>query len=122
MKFTYPGMPPKQLTGNSRGHWSGQVGAKAGMRERGAVDGRDFYGAFFEGPVEIRLVVWQEVGAKLYDLLNVEYGMKSYIDGLVDAGVFIDDSPTYLKRVVVEHGGLELQGNGRVEVYIESAE
>ena len=121
MKFTYPGMPPKQLTGNSRGHWSNQVGAKAGMRERGLCDGRAG-DALLTGPVEIRLVVWQEVGSKLYDLLNVEYGMKSYIDGLVDAGVFVDDSPTYLKRVVVEHGGLELTGDGRVEVYIESAE
>ena len=48
--------------------------------------------------IEIEVEVWQK-GGRLQDVAACNPAVKAGIDGLVDAGIIVDDSPEYLKSI-----------------------
>lgn len=80
---------------NERGHWAKRSGVKRSMRHLAEVKARAAH--LPRGIERAHITVWIDYPDKRRrDILNLYPTSKCHIDGLVDAGVLIDDSDTHL--------------------------
>ena len=98
----YMTLPPPELRGNSRAHWRTKARAAAREREEGYASARDRYVGYKGKPIEngeLRIAIhhWRP-----FDLDNMHVGLKPFIDGLVDGGVFKDDHAGVIGRIVIQ--------------------
>ena len=100
-------IPPSSLRGNSRGsHWKQSAEDKKVMRRSGYDHGI----AWLAKPGNARLIPPLHVeivyrNPRAIDGDNLLIGYKSFIDGLIEAGVLIDDAPDVVVRWWIEWAG-----------------
>lgn len=71
---------------------------------------------FFTVPVDIYIVAHKDT-RRLYDPSNLLGGAaKACIDGIVDAGVLVGDSPRYVRRISIEAGDVRKPGQLVIEI------
>ena len=98
----YAELPPPELRGNSRSDWRKKARAAQTERESGYATARDRYVGYKgkpiqEGELHINIRHWRP-----FDLDNMHVGLKPFIDGLVDGGVFADDHAGVIKRILIQ--------------------
>ena len=89
--------PPRELSPNARVHWSIKSGMAKGYRWAAKIEALLSRPTKpLTAPVGMSLTFVTST-ARLPDVDNLIASIKSGIDGLVDAGVLVDDSPKYLR-------------------------
>ena len=114
--------PCKFINANDRPHWRKKADLTAAWREAGRkaiqdLDARSMAPLPFEGRVRVLAHIWKQRRG-LYDPNNLNPTTKAILDGIVDAGVLIDDSFTYVDGPDHRHGGY---GQPRIVFTIEEA-
>ena len=95
IEFELPWLPPSEVRGNSRSHWSKKYRASKALRESGYAHGLE---ALDKGhsPMSKASITFVFSNWRRVDLDNLIIGMKGWVDGLVDSGILPDDNPDYL--------------------------
>lgn len=88
MIFTVP--KTQWLTANGRYHWSAEARRKKLLRQMGFIVGKNS-GLQFTTPIRVIAHIGYATAGRA-DPANTAPTVKALIDGLVDAGVFVDDS------------------------------
>jgi len=88
---------PFTLVNARRGHWSNHAAENATLRRWAEVTGTD-EGVVFVGPVTIEALMTSQRGV-LPDCDAIAAAVKPVIDGIVDAGVILDDSPEHVRSI-----------------------
>ena len=120
--------PCKFLNSNSRDHRMAQAKLTAIWRNAGSKAVHDLNqerAALGDGPVEtfmgrvhITATVWKKRKGR-YDVLNLWPSLKAAIDGIVSAGVLLDDDFETIIGPDMRHGGF---GTPRIIIRIEEIE
>lgn len=99
IEYDLPFAPPKELSPNARVHWAVKAAKANEMRESGyaAVRWPTLHNKFEEvRPMKRGKITFTFYKAGYPDEDNLSASMKSWVDGLVDAGLFQDDSHKYV--------------------------
>ena len=88
---------PFTLVNARSGHWSNHAAENATLRRWAEVTGTD-EGVVFGGPVTIEALMTVHRGV-LPDCDAIAAAVKPVIDGIVDAGVILDDSPEHVRSI-----------------------
>jgi crossover junction endodeoxyribonuclease RusA len=95
IEFELPWLPPPEVRGNSRSHWSKKYRASKALRESGYAHGLEAldkgHSPMPKASITFVFRHWRRV-----DLDNFQIGMKGWVDGLVDSGILPDDNPDHL--------------------------
>jgi hypothetical protein len=108
-------LPSPNLHAHAKGHWRGKAAATKSARELAAATVWDL--RKFRWPVARLSMRFFWPDKRRRDTLNAAHSCKPYVDGLVDAGLVLDDCWTAL-----EIGGLTSEvdkTNPRVEITVE---
>ncbi len=87
-------VPEVELSANGRpGHWRVRWKKAKALRDFAYYASRDHAPATpFTGPVKIRATICWPNGRRRQDDTNVEHCLKSLVDGMTDAGYWVNDS------------------------------
>ena len=88
---------PFTLVNARTGHWSKHAAENAKLRRWAEMTGTD-QGIVFGGPVTIEALMTVHRGV-LPDCDAIAAAVKPIIDGIVDAGVILDDSPKHVRSI-----------------------
>jgi len=88
-------LPPEQLRGNSRANRYEKARWAKKVRESGNWWGYIEGAEFIRHKPDVVKVTYTFRNQQKVDLDNLIIGMKPFLDGLVDAGVLVDDSPDH---------------------------
>ena len=88
--------PCSFLTANQRHHWAVKAKLTAAWRDRAAWSAQAAKLPAIEGRVHIMATVHRDTRLGRWDVTNWAPTAKAAIDGLVDAGVLVDDSNRYV--------------------------
>ena len=94
--------PAPWVNSNQRLHRMVAAKLTAAWRAAGKVAGGDV--APFAGPVHVVAHIWKPRGGR-YDPNNLWPTVKACVDGLVEAGVFVDDDHLHMAGPDMRHGG-----------------
>ncbi len=98
--FELPFAPPKELSPNARVHWAVKAAKTRQMRESGynhaIADEEVDENLQLLDPMKRAKITFTFYKAGRVDEPNLTSSMKPWVDGLVDAGLFYDDSAKYL--------------------------
>lgn len=92
--LTIPISDTEWLTANGRYHWADKAKRTKALRSKTAILARQRLQPI-TGPVHITAFVAYPRGGRV-DVHNAMASVKPCIDGLVDAGILVDDSTKYL--------------------------
>ena len=93
-------MPPKQLRGNSRTHWTGKIKPKKNLQEMTIAKLREVDPGYM-GKVKIKYIA--HYSGKPIDIDNLITGMKYVQDCLAIEGIIEDDNPEHVVGMEVEY-------------------
>ena len=105
IRIEYSEMPPKELRGNSRAHWTARLKPKKELKEN-TKDGillamlRDQHFSPMK-KVNVKYIAYW--CGKPIDRDNLIIGMKHALDCFVIDGIIEDDNPNYVKSIEVEY-------------------
>jgi predicted nucleic acid-binding Zn ribbon protein len=94
--------PAGWLNSNQRLHRMAAAKLTAAWRAAGKVAGVDV--APFAGPAHVVAHIWKPRAGR-YDPNNLWPTVKACVDGLVEAGVFVDDDHVHVVGPDMRHGG-----------------
>jgi|TARA_Y100000310_G_scaffold17886_1_gene17671 hypothetical protein len=115
----FPFLPPPELRGNTRAHWAAIANKKQDIKD--AVWGRlDRIGHVWKMPAAALEVTAYWCG-KPIDRDNFTYGLKAYIDAIVEYGILEDDSPEYIRGIVVDYVRVKHRDEVRMVLEIQEA-
>ncbi len=96
LRITIPGLPPRECSPNARSHWAVKAGHAAGYRLYVKLHARD--------QIRKQTGKWEAVNCAHLDITfvvpdrrrrdktNLAASFKAGLDGIVDAGIIVDDS------------------------------
>ena len=114
-----PFLPPRALSPNARGHWSKRYKAGKELGESVWVRAREVAPPEPWERVTIRYkVFWC---GKVPDPDNFIASMKPALDGIVRAGVIVDDGPEYVTILPVTNERVAHRPQARVEITVRVA-
>ena len=108
-----PGRVPAKLRPNARMHWGAKMRATKKWRARGYQEGK--IRRLSSGPLDLARITF-EFHYKVRrnrDIDNLILTMKPFVDGLVDAGLLIDDSSEHLR-----HGDHDIVVSGEEKIIV----
>jgi len=118
---------PNQGSRNRKGHWAAHAEVVAVARNAAKMIAKNdinlhlYPGRYFRAFKTCRLwVTWYPKNKRMADYDSQFMACKPFIDGLVDAGVLLKDSPAVIKGVVLAYG-LPDKYDPRTEIEIKSA-
>lgn len=102
------------LNANSRPHWRRRAESTKAVRLIARHAAARMYPVLDTRPAVVDVHVWKARGGR-YDPANLAPAAKAVVDGLVDAGVFVDDDYRHVEGPHMHHGGVNaaLAGRGR---------
>lgn len=94
-------VPDADLSSNSRAHHMVRYRKVKALREFTKYQTReDVPPEPFTGPVKVTVSIGWPKGRKRQDPTNVEFCLKSVIDGMTDAGWWVNDKQVTIERIV----------------------
>ena len=112
IRFELDWLPPAKISGNKRGHWRTTEGIIAQRREDAMMTGLEYKQQHpdIDYPLEGALELFYSFYSSR-DVDNLVFGMKAFMDGLADAGLFNDDKQ--VEVIVAErHKGDDTNDSG----------
>lgn len=89
--------PTEFINANQRQHWAPRARAVRAWRERAGWAARAARVPAFTEPVHITATIHRDHNRGRFDAANYAPTAKACVDGLVDAGVLVDDSNRYVQ-------------------------
>ena len=99
-QIEYDEMPPKELRGNSRTHWTGKLKPKRRLQDTTIAKLREIDPGYM-GKVKIKYTAYY-AGLPI-DIDNLITGMKYAQDCLAIEGIITDDNPEHVVGMEVEY-------------------
>lgn len=113
----------QMISANDRMHFQKKAKITKFLRELAKYEGlntlKDYFGLPFseEKPCNVRVITFSPT-ARIYDPPNWSPTSKALLDGLTDAGFWIDDNYNIIKETSFSHGGKSGTKNYKIKLEI----
>lgn len=115
--ITMPWPSPK-LHAHNKGHWRSKVKATSSSREEARMLALAEMGPDWNGPFSaaLLLIYLEPPSRHKRDIPNVTHALKPAVDGMVDAGVVIDDNMDVIHGMMVWRGPVTPPGCVKITI------